>query len=660
MSEPTSRSAEPVQQDAPAEPVAETPTAAESPAEAASEATEAPEPAEAPAEVEAPQDAVEAAPAAPAEEQVADETPAAEVPTEEAPAEEAPAAEAEPEVTEVAPAPEAPAADTPGEEAPTAEAPAEEPATEDAPAADAPAADAPAAEAPAAEDAPAVEAPAAEVLTEEAAAEAPATEAEAPVEEKPAPAPAPQPATPKPSAIPSPAALARPRAPKPGAPSAPAAQAAPAAPAPVVPVAVDAAAHTEAEKFGRVDDEGNVYVREAARERIVGQFPGVTTEEALALYVRRYLDLAAKVGLFEARLESADLSVREIDQTLQKLGEETAEPAAVGDLDALRARVETLRGLAAERRAALEEARSAAKAEAVAARTSIVEAAEKIAATDPSKMQWRPAGEELRLLLDRWKEAQRSGPRIDRPTEESLWKRFSHARTAFDRERRHFFADLEQRNNAAKVEKEKLVSEAESLSTSTDWGYTAGAYRDLMTRWKAAGRASRKDDDALWARFRAAQDRFFQARDAENAVIDAEYGENLKVKEELLLEAEALVPVKDLNKAKAALRNIQERWEEAGKVPRGDIQRVEGRLRAVETAIRDADQAQWKRSNPETRARAEGAAAQLEAAIEGLEADLEAARAKGDKRKISELEAAVTARRSWLEQVVKAAEDSKG
>ena len=401
-------------------------------------------------------------------------------------------------------------------------------------------------------------------------------------------------------------------------------------------------------------------MREAAGERVVGQFPGVTTEEALALYVRRYLDLSAKVGLFEARLESADLSVREIDQTLQKLGEETAEPAAVGDLDGLRARVETLRGRSAERRAALEQARSAAKAEAVASRTSIVEAAEKIAGTDPSKMQWRPAGEELRALLDRWKDAQRSGPRIDRPTEESLWKRFSHARTAFDRERRHFFADLEQRNTAAKVEKEKLVSEAEALSDSTDWGYTAGAYRDLMTRWKAAGRASRKDDDALWARFRAAQDRFFQARDAENAVIDAEYGENLKVKEVLLEEAEALLPVKDLNKAKAGLRSVQERWEEAGKVPRGDIQRIEARLRAVETAVRDADQAQWKRTNPETRARAEGAAAQLESAIAGLEADLAEAQAKGDKRKVSELEAAVAARRSWLEQVVKAAEDSRG
>lgn len=630
MSEPTSRSAEPVQQDAPAEPVAETPTAAESPAEAVSEAAEV---TEAPAEVEVPEDAAEAAPAAPAapaeEPVVAAPEAATEAPAEEAAAEEAPAEETS--VVEAA-APE--------------EVPAAEVATEDAPVV---------------EEAPVEEAPVEEAPVEAAPVEAaPQAETEAPAEVTPTPAPAAQPTPAKPAAIPSPAALARPRPPKPGAPSAAAAQAAPAAaPAPVVPVA-DAAAHAEAEKFGRVDSDGNVYVRDSAGERIVGQFPGVTTEEALALYVRRYLDLAAKVGLFEARLDSADLSVREIDQTLQKLGEETAEPAAVGDLDALRARVETLRGRAAERRAALEEARSAAKAEAVAARTSIVESAEKIAATDPSKMQWRPAGEELRVLLDRWKEAQRSGPRIDRPTEESLWKRFSHARTAFDRERRHFFADLEQRNSSAKIEKEKLVSEAEALATSTDWGYTAGAYRDLMTRWKAAGRASRKDDDALWARFRAAQDRFFEARDAENAVIDAEYGENLKVKEELLLEAEALVPVKDLNKAKASLRNIQERWEEAGKVPRGDIQRVEGRLRAVETAIRDADQAQWKRSNPETRARAEGAAAQLQSAIEGLEADLAAAQAKGDKRKISELEAAVAARRSWLEQVVKAAEDSKG
>ncbi len=403
-----------------------------------------------------------------------------------------------------------------------------------------------------------------------------------------------------------------------------------------------------------------MYVREEAGERAVGQFPGVDADEALTLYVRRFLDLQAKVALFESRLAATDLSVREIDQTLARLGEETAEPSAVGDLDALRAQVAGLRTLAAERRSQIEAERASAKAAALAARTEIIEAAEKIAATDPARMQWRPAGEELRNLLERWKEAQRSGPRIDRASEEALWKRFSHARTAFDRERRHYFAELEQRNSAAKAAKEKLVAEAEALSSSTDWGATAGAYRDLMARWKAAGRASRKDDDALWARFRAAQDAFFQARDAANSATDAEYAANLEVKEALLTEAEALVPVTDLAAAKNALRDIQERWEEAGRVPRGDLQRVEGRLRAVENAVRDAEQAQWTRTNPETRARAEGAAAQLEAAIAALEADLASARDRGDSRAVSELETALAARRSWLEQVVRAAEESRG
>ncbi|MET7134970.1 DUF349 domain-containing protein [Cellulosimicrobium sp. MI9406] len=527
-------------------------------------------------------------------------------------------------------------------------------------------------EAPEADDAPtadaqtdapagaASEAPAAEAADAPADA-APVAEATAPAETTASAEAAPRPAAPRPGPRPKPSALPHPPR-KPAAPAAGAHAAAAVVPeVPAVPaLADDSAAAEAAAAFGRVDEDGTVYVRESAGERSVGQFPGVGADEALTLYVRRYLDLQAKVALFEARLTSTDLSVKEIDQTIARLTEETAEPSAVGDLDGLRAQVESLRGAAGERRAQLEAERAAAKAAALEARTEIIEAAEKIAATDPSRMQWRPAGEELRGLLERWKEAQRSGPRIDRASEEALWKRFSHARTAFDRERRHYFAELEQRNASAKAAKEKLVAEAEALSSSTDWGPTAGAYRDLMARWKAAGRASRKDDDALWARFRAAQDTFFQARDAVNSATDAEYAANLEVKEALLTEAEALVPVKDLAAAKAALRDLQERWEEAGRVPRGDLQRVEGRLRAVENAVRDAEQAQWTRSNPETRARAEGAAAQLEAAIEALEADLAAAQSRGDARAVKEAETALAARRSWLEQVVRAAEDSRG
>ncbi|CAN5191951.1 hypothetical protein BH11ACT1_BH11ACT1_17320 [soil metagenome] len=506
-------------------------------------------------------------------------------------------------------------------------------------------------------------APEAEVVAVEAAPEAAAPES-APAAAEPEAVEAPgtmtSEAPPNPRPVPRPVPRPMPRPPvHPVAPAAPHGDA-PAAPAAPIAPPIDAAEAAAASAFGRVDDDGTVWVREAAGERTVGQFPGASAEDALSLYVRRFLDLKAKVVLFETRLTATDLAVKEIDQTLTKLAEELTEPAAVGDLDGLRARLDALRPVAAERRAAAEAERAAARAIVLAERTQIVEQAEKIAGTDPERIQWRPAGEQLRVLLDQWKEAQRSGPRLDRASEESLWKRFSHARTTFDRERRHFFAELESRNAGAKAAKEDLVREAESLATSTDWGTTAGVYRDLMVRWKASGRASRSDDDALWARFRAAQDAFFATRDASAASTDDEYRANLELKEALLSEAERLVPVKDVNAAKAALRTLQDRWESAGKVPRADVQRIEARLRAVETAIRDADQAVWQRSNPETRARAEGAAAQLESAIAGLEADLAAAQAKGDARKVAEAQAALDARRSWLEQVQRAARDARG
>ncbi|QTE28034.1 DUF349 domain-containing protein [Pengzhenrongella sicca] len=492
------------------------------------------------------------------------------------------------------------------------------------------------------------------VAAEPVAVEPETTEPAAPAEPAAATPPAPRP-------VPRPVPRPMPRAPQ--APTALTATTDGPAPSAAILPPLDTVAAAAATAFGRVDEDGTVYVREGQgeteAERSVGQYPGATAEEALAFYVRRYLDLKAKVVLFEARLAATDLPVKEIDQTVAKLTEETAEPAAVGDLAELRSRLDAIRTIAAERRSAMEAERAAAKEAAVLARTEIVEQAEKITSTDPERIQWRPAGEQLRVLLDQWKEAQRSGPRIDRPTEESLWKRFSHARTSFDRERRHFFAELETRNAEARAVKEALVAEAERLSSSTDFGGTAAAYRDLMAQWKAAGRASRKDDDALWARFRGAQDAFFATRDAAAALTDGEFKANLEVKEQLLVEAERLVPIKDLAAAKVVLRDIQERWETAGKVPRGDVQRVEARLRVVETAIRDADASAWTRGNPETRARAEGAAAQLEAAIAGLEADLAAAQAAGNQRKVTEAQAALDTRRSWLEQVQRAADDHR-
>lgn len=422
----------------------------------------------------------------------------------------------------------------------------------------------------------------------------------------------------------------------------------------------DALLIAAAKEFGSVLDDGTVSVRDGETVRVVGQVPGVTEDEAFALYIRRYLELRGKVALLEARLTTTEVSQHDATQALTRLAEELAEPAAVGDLPALRAQLDKLRVIAKEQAAAAEALRLEARAVAVAERTVLVEQAETLAAQDPAKIQWKTASEQLRVLLDGWRDAQKNGPRIDRPTEDSLWKRFSHARTTFDRERRHFFAELEQRHGDVKSKKESLVAAAERLSTSTEWGATAGAYRDLMDQWKAAGHASRKDDDALWARFRSAQDAFFSARDRVNAEIDAEYATNLTVKESLLVEAEALLPITDINAVKTRLRDVQDRWEAAGKVPREAVQRVEARLRAVETAVRNFEEERWRKSNPEVKARADGMAAQLEAAIADLEVDLTKAQAAKNEKKMKDITDGLAARRAWLDQIIKAAEESAG
>ena len=297
-----------------------------------------------------------------------------------------------------------------------------------------------------------------------------------------------------------------------------------------------------------------------------------------------------------------------------------------------------------------QEARAAAKAQAGTEREAIVAEAEALAATHPERMQWKQSSTRVRELLDEWKSHQRSGPRLDKDVEAALWTRFSAARSSFDKARKAWFAQLDDQHGEAKRLKEKLVAEAEALSTSKDWGPTAGAFKRLMQDWKRAGRASRADDDALWARFKAAQDAFFNAKDEVVAAEEAEYAENLVAKEALLAEAEAItIDAAHLEQAKAQLRRIQDRWDEAGKVPRNDIRRVEGRMRAVEQAVRDVEDRQWKQSDPELTARARSMTEQLERAVQGLEADLGAARAAGDEKKVASLEAELATKKLWLE-----------
>src|SRR4029077_3481331 len=140
----------------------------------------------------------------------------------------------------------------------------------------------------------------------------------------------------------------------------------------------------------------------------------------------------------------------------------------------------------------------------------------------------------------------------------------------------------------------------------TDWATTAAAFRELMRSWKLAGRAARGDEDALWNRFKTAQDTFFQARAEVYSAKDAALREHAAVKSQLLEEAAKLVPVTDVRAARAALRGIQERWEQAGPVPRQDHERLESGLRRIEEAGRKAEGAPRRGAEPGGVSRAPG------------------------------------------------------
>lgn len=465
-------------------------------------------------------------------------------------------------------------------------------------------------------------------------------------QEKPsAPSPRPVPrATPRPG-VPSPAALAGKK------PSTPLLPAVP------PPTEYDEAAMTEARAFGSVLEDGTVTVQDGTQVRQIGTTTETDHEKALTPFARAYLDLAAFLDLTEKKLTAPEHTQNDLNRLLENLRKNMKEPQVVGDIPALRARAHDLRENAKSKIQALEAERMAARDEATARRTAFVESIEQLVATEPSQLSWKSAGETMRQMVPTWKQMQSEDVSLDRPTEEALWKRLSTARASFDRMRKQFFSQLDEKHGEAAQVKEKLIAEAESMKDSTDWGPTVRAYKDLMDRWRSAPRGSRKKDDAQWARFKAAQDHFFAARNEDLKATEGEQKENLKVKEALLAEAQAIDPAKDLEGAKEKLRSIQDRWEEAGKVPRADMHRIEDKLRAVERAVRKAEEDEWRRTDPRTKARVEGASSQLHAAISSYQDALDKARAGGDPKKIAEAEAALEARKEWLAVIERSARD---
>ncbi|MCK0177561.1 DUF349 domain-containing protein [Mycolicibacterium sp. F2034L] len=436
-----------------------------------------------------------------------------------------------------------------------------------------------------------------------------------------APAPSPRP-TPGPRPTPRPGP-ARP-VPRPGRPAA----------------VVTASPANDPRRFGRVEDDGTVWLVTASGERVIGSWQAGEPEAAFDHFGRRFDDLQTEVVLLETRLASHTGDARKIKAAAATLAESLPEAHVLGDVDALATRLKAIVEHADEEAQAERARRDEHRAAQVARKEALAAEAEELAA---NSTQWKSAGDRLREILDEW----RTITGLDRKTDDALWKRYSAARETFNRRRGSHFAELDRGRAGARQAKEALCERAEKLSGSTEWGPTSGAFRDLLAEWKAAGRASKDVDDALWQRFKAAQDTFFAARNAATAERDAEFRANLAAKEALLAQAEQL-DTANLDAARAALRTIGDKWDAIGKVPRERSADLERRLRVVEQRIRDA--ATTSRVDPEAQARAD----QFRVRAEQYERQAEKAEAAGKTKDAEKARANAEQWRQWADAAVEA------
>jgi len=404
---------------------------------------------------------------------------------------------------------------------------------------------------------------------------------------------------------------------------------------------------TDAAEWGRVSEDGTVEVREGDTWRVVGQYPDGTPDEALAYFVRKYDDIAFKVVALEQRHQAGGASAADLVKQANHLIEEATDAAAVGDLAGLRDRLAALTSSLSE--ATAQEAQQAKELveQAIAERTALVERAEAIAARDLSKVQWKQVTAELTELFETWQAQQQSGPRLSKGISQQLWKRFRDARSTVDKARRAFYSELDDAHKTARDAKTRLVERAEALAPRGVDGIPS--YRSLLDEWKNAGRAGRKADDALWARFKAAGDALYAARAEQAAAEEADSAPKIEARQALLEEAKAVADERDIKRARALLTRIQRQWDEIGRIfPRDKERALDDRLRVIEQALKAREDVDWKKNNPETKARANDMSSQLLEAIEKLESELAAAEKSGDKKAVKAASEALEARRTWL------------
>lgn len=348
-------------------------------------------------------------------------------------------------------------------------------------------------------------------------------------------------------------------------------------------------------------------VQEIEQQYVLGTFAEIrdllTTLKAELLEEQQTRITQRQKLIAEAKQIRNRTDWKEASQAFEQLNEQFRAIGTVGDRNIDTAQWDDFKGYEREfrknRRAHYDELEKEfiSRAE---AKTAICDEAE----TLQYSPDFKAAGQRLRDLMDTWKQIGFAG----RDRDEELWQRFQAARGVFHERRKDWFAE-----NAEL--KEQLAARAEALAQLEDAASAQQQMKPLMQKWRETGSAGRNADDALWARFRGAQEDVYQRS---RTIFDSRHQDRLRnyeLKQALVLEVEALVG-QDSRTATQRCKELQQEWKVIGPVPREQNEHQWQRFRAACDSIFRIANAEGKRRIGDARDRAEDQIRKLSAEID--------------------------------------------
>ena len=218
-------------------------------------------------------------------------------------------------------------------------------------------------------------------------------------------------------------------------------------------------------------------------------------------------------------------------------------------------------------------------------KANICEKAEDIAALENiDGKDWNNLSKQIESLQSEWKNIGFAS----RKENQKIYDRFRAACDKFYNAKRDYYSGFKVQMQDNLDKKNALCEQAEALKSSTDWKKTTDQLISLQKKWKEIGPVARKQSDAVWKRFRAACDEFFENKSKHFSSVDESYEENLKRKLELIQEITDYKPDSKTAENIEALKDFQARWSELGFVPIKEKERVQAAYRhAIDSKFAD-------------------------------------------------------------------------